>query len=450
LSTLVFTDLKALAVLASDGAGAVPPPTWADPFWRLDAMIKTKAITFFFATVVAVTAQAVEDKTEPAQQWKAGVATAMITPQLPLPMAGYAARKEPAIGTEQDLFAKALALQDGEGNRTVFITLDLIGVREELRAHVADQVLEKYQLPPEALLINASHTHCGPQYDAEEAKDYFDALKQTLVKLVGEALDRLETATLTYSHARCSVAMNRRTLTDRGYSNHPNPDGPVDHSVPVLSIQSSQGELRAVVFGYACHNTTMSFRKWLGDYAGYAQEYFEQDHPGVAALFMMGCGGDQNPYPRGELKYAQAHGRSLATAIEAALEVNQTRPLHRRVLQGPLVCALETVELDYTDSDRTALAYPIQVIRFGDDLTLVALASEVTVDYSLRLKFELTKPAGPAVWVAGYSNLYAGYIPSRRVLLEGGYEAASRPWEPTLEERIVAKVHTMIKSMVTK
>ena len=36
-----------------------------------------------------------------------------------------------------------------------------------------------------------------------------------------------------------------------------------------------------------------------------------------------------------------------------------------------------------------------------------------------------------------------GYIPSRRVLLEGGYEAESRPWQPTLEERIVAKVHEL-------
>ena len=65
------------------------------------------------------------------------------------------------------------------------------------------------------------------------------------------------------------------------------------------------------------------------------------------------------------------------------------------------------------------------------------------VDYSLRLKSELSSATGPAIWIAGYSNAMEGYIPSRRVLLEGGYEAESRPWQPTLEERIVAKVHEL-------
>jgi hypothetical protein len=184
--------------------------------------------------------------------------------------------------------------------------------------------------------------------------------------------------------------------------------------------------------------------KWLGDYAGYAQEYFEADHPGVTAMFMMGCGGDQNPYPRSELKYARMHGRSLATAVEAALEVNQRTLLHQMPVRGPLRSVLETVDLEFRESDREDFAYPVQVIRFGDDLMLVALGNEVVVDYSLRLKSELATGDGPAVWVAGYSNVYAGYIPSQRVLLEGGYEARSRPWKPELEERIIGKVHELV------
>ena len=238
--------------------------------------------------------------------------------------------------------------------------------------------------------------------------------------------------------------MNRRTPTDGGFRNHPNPNGRVDHSVPVLSVRDPDGKLRAIVFGYACHNTTMGFRRWLGDYAGYAQEYLEADHAGVTALFMMGCGGDQNPYPRSELKYAQRHGRTLATAVEAALEVNQRTPRHQRTLTGSLQSTLETVDLKFAVADRPDFAYPVQVIRIGNGLTLIALGSEVVVDYSLRLKSELTRVDGPAIWVAGYSNVYAGYIPSRRVLLEGGYEARSRPWQPDLEQRIVRTVHTLV------
>ena len=383
---------------------------------------------------------AAESAQSESMEWKAGVASARITPEKPLRMAGYAGRKEPAEGTEQDLFAKALAVEDQGGNRVVFLTLDLIGVIDQLRADVTKEVQEKFNLPPQALLMNASHTHCGPAYGRDDAKAYYDTLAQTLVKTIGQSLEGLQPAKLSWSTARCSVAMNRRTPSATGYRNHPNPNGLVDHQVPVLRVDDPKGELKAVMFGYACHNTTMGFRKWLGDYAGFAQEYFEKDHPGVTALFMMGCGGDQNPYPRSELHYAHKHGRSLATAVEAALEVNQRALRHQHPLHGPLKAAYETVRLEYLpEKKREPWDYPVQVIQFGNDLTIVALGTEVVVDYSLRIKQELFEPEGPAIWVAGYSNVYSGYIPSKRVLLEGGYEA-SRPYKPDVEERIIGKV----------
>jgi hypothetical protein len=59
-------------------------------------------------------------------------------------------------------------------------------------------------------------------------------------------------------------------------------------------------------------------------------------------------------------------------------------------------------------------------VQFGRDLTLVALGGEAVVDYALRLKRDL---AGTAVgWVAGYSNDCFGYLGSKRVITEGGYE----------------------------
>jgi neutral ceramidase len=80
------------------------------------------------------------------------------------------------------------------------------------------------------------------------------------------------------------------------------------------------------------------------------------------------------------------------------------------------------------------------VVKLGRDLTLVALGSEVVVDYSLRLKRELAGTAG--VWMAGYSNDYSGYIPSLRVLKEGGYEAAAG-WAEDVEDRIIKAVQEL-------
>jgi len=375
--------------------------------------------------------------------WKAGVATAVITPAKPMRMAGYGGRIKPATGKDQDLFGKALAIEDKKGNRVVFITLDLIGVTAELRMAVEQGVREKYKLPPHALVMNASHTHCGPAYGRPEVKDYFDGLVKKLVATVGRAIETSEPALLSYAHAKCGFAMNRRTPTDEGYRNHPNPKGPVDHSVPVLRVDNAEGKLKAVMFGYACHNTSVGYLRWLGDYAGFAQKYFEADYPGVAAMFMMGCGGDQNPYPRGTAEWAAKHGRALCTAVEAALEVTQRTLRHQNQIQGPLKSVMETVPLEFTTKDRENFDYPVQVIQFGNDLSMITLGNEVVIDYVLRLKRELGRADGPEIWVSGYSNVYSGYIPSKRVLLEGGYEARSRPWKDALEERIIAKVHEL-------
>jgi hypothetical protein len=222
----------------------------------------------------------------------------------------------------------------------------------------------------------------------------------------------------------------------------PNPNGPVDHDVPALRIEAEDGTLRATLFGYACHNTCLGFYNWCGDYAGYAQEYLQANRKGFQAMFLMGCAGDQNPYPRRsgivpgvtDLGLAQMHGRSLANAVEMALTANP------RPVLGPIRAAYEEIKLDYAKPGRTAHDYPVHVVKLGDSLEIVALGSEVVVDYSLRLKREL---AGKApVWVAAYSNDYTGYVPSLRVQKEGGYEAAAG-WADDTEERIVKKAHEL-------
>ncbi len=427
-------------------------------------------------------------KPEPAV-WKAGAASVVITPEEPTWMAGYAGRYKPSEGKFQDLFAKALALEDATGVRLVIVTTDLIGIPRALRDAVEKAVGQKHRLPPQALLMNASHTHSGPVvrsgksfYDLPPAQQqrvdkYAAGLHEKLVALVGQALADLAPARLGYCHARAGFAMNRRLPSPRGYQNSPNPDGPVDHDVPVLRVERPDGKLRAILFGYACHNTTLGLYQFSGDYAGYAQEYVERAHPGATALFLIGCGADQNPYPRSKLELADQHGRTLATAVEAAL-----LPQPRRIA-GRLRMAIQEVPLEFAaiptheellklrdkgnpnekrhaemlleqlqkGGIRSSYPYLVQVIRFGDDLVLVALAGEVVVDYSLRLKREL---AGPAVWVAGYSNDVFAYVPSTRVLKEGGYEAAGAvtysslpgPFAPKIEGQIVDKAHELLRA----
>jgi hypothetical protein len=109
-------------------------------------------------------------------------------------------------------------------------------------------------------------------------------------------------------------------------------------------------------------------------------------------------------------------------------------------------------ELKEAGKIRPTYPYLVQVIEFGDDLTMVALAGEVVVDYSLRLKAELP---GPHVWVAAYCNDVFGYLPSLRVLQEGGYEGGGAmrytplpgPFAPSVEKRVVDKVHELVNKV---
>ncbi len=450
-----------------------------------------RSITIFCLCLVVPLSSRVSAETS--TPWKAAAGAVSITPDEPVWMAGYASRDKPSEGKVHDLFAKVLVVEDSDGHRLAIVTTDLIGITPELRFGV-EVIADKFGLSPESLLMNASHTHCGPELrgdrlvrfgiDAEYAAMSHAYVRQVATKiggLIGQTIGRLEESRLVYSHARAGFAMNRRLPTPGGFINSPNPEGPVDHNVPVLRVESAEGKLTAVLFGYACHATTLSFQQLCGDYPGFAQAYLEESHPGTVALFLNGCSGDQNPYPRRSLALAQQHGRALANGVETALETKSIREI-----DGPLSVALEyttlkfagpptreEIEAELSSSNKyerfhgQALLeelkqtgevrieydrFPIQAVQFGDDLTLVAICGEVVVDYALRLKRELAGDNQNLIWVAGYSNYVFGYLPSERVLREGGYEGARAmtyttfpgPFDPSVEDRVVAKVNELV------
>ncbi len=417
----------------------------------------------------------------PRSPWKAGVAVVDITPQAPVWMAGFAARTCPPQGVALPLHAKALALEDERGSRAVLVSLDVLGVTAPLAASVAEDVRRRHGLPREALLINASHTHCGPvvgdtlsvAYELTDGqwsavREYEQELARKVTDVIGEALRRLRPGRLYFGQGEAGFAANRRVQFT--------PEGPVDHSVPVLRVEGDGGRCLAVAFGYACHNTTLQadFCRFHGDYAGVAQAAVEKRNPGASALFVAGCGADANPKPRGTLELVERHGTALADAVEATRLTPVSGPL--RVAYGevdlpfapppgrsewearsrgddPYVRRHAGLMLEALDRDgrlQSVQPEPVQLWRFGRDLTLIALGGEVVVDYALRLKRDYPNER---LWVAGYSNDVFGYVPSRRVLEEGGYEGGGAmiyygkpgPFAPEVEERIHQKVRRLME-----
>jgi hypothetical protein len=400
-------------------------------------------------------------------------------------MAGYAARKTQSQGATSRLYAKALVLDDGSGKKAVLVTTDLLGLTGRVANRIAEETRRRYGISRDRLLLNSSHTHCGPVLDdmlavaydltPQEWRDideYTEELTRKIVDVIGAASKQMHTVTLRFGHGSAGFAANRRTSFD--------PNGPVDHDVPFLRVSDSQGKATALVFGYACHNTTIGAEhcKFDGDYAGYAQAALQESNPGALAFFVMGCGADANPKPRGALEQAQQHGTELADAVRKI--ENSGAPVH-----GPLRTAFGIAELRFaeppskeellkrvTDSNEYVRRHarlllrnlarngrldpfypdPIQVWSFGSDLTLIALGGEVVVDYALELK---RKYGAEKLWVAGYSNDVFGYVPSVRVLHEGGYEGGGAmmyygqtgPFHDSVETAIYSKIDELMKQV---
>jgi hypothetical protein len=429
--------------------------------------------------------------TESDAPWRAGLARACITPHKPLWLAGYGGRDHPSEGTLHDIWIKALALQDAEGHRCVLLTTDLCGMPKWMDEQVCAALKESHGLERSQVRITNSHNHCAPavrgdledyygwtEAEKQDVYEYSDWLAEQITATMRAALDDLSPAVLSAGEGVCTFAVNRRSNREAdvpGLRARGEPlKGPVDHSVPVLAVRSPEGKLRAVVFGYACHNTTLSFYQWCGDYAGFAQIALETAHPDAQAMFVDGCGGDQNPLPRRTVELCEKYGRELAASVESVLQ-HDMRPL-----QPQLRTAFEFVELDFErnptraeletyvtgtnairarwarrmlthlDSGQpfaTSYPYAVQAWHIGDQLW-IALGGEALVDYSLRFKSEY----GERTWVTSYFADLTAYIPSRRNWDEGGYEVAylheymlpADRWAPDIEERIAAAVERLV------
>lgn len=427
--------------------------------------------------------------------WRAGVAQTKITPEGSYWMGGYASRKKPSEGTDLDLRAKALALEDAHGKRMVIVTFDLLVITPQMSSAIFKGARQRHGLEPAQILLNCSHTHCGPELRlyretlhnipkplVVKLADYVDWLNDRVVDMIGEALENLEPARLNASESTATFAINRRAnrgaeLTKR----HAEGTllGPVDHQVPVLRVENKQGRSLAILFGYACHNTIMSFFKTSGDYAGYAQKFIEEDHSGAVAMFVMGAGGDQNPHPRRKVEHLSLHGRALADAVNRALKGPQTAVTSRlrfarqdAFLKFQPPPDRETLEKQAKDRNQyrrwkallllgrmnagikpaSKFDLPVQAVRFGDEILLGAIGGEVVIDYALRFKKEFGGKDKPMMWFAGYSTDVSFYLPSLRVLKEGGYEGGGHmvytqftgPFEEDVEERTFRAIRSVV------
>jgi hypothetical protein len=394
--------------------------------------------------------------------WSAGTSKVKITPPKLGWMTGYGSRNKPADGVEQDLWVRALALRDPAGQRAVMVAADILGFPPALNREIRGAA-SRLGLGEADLMLTASHTHAGPAVTErpsreifhglgpEESKgidEYMAWLRERVLEAVAAALQDLAPAELGFARGSARVGMNRRLRQANGsYRIADNPEGPVDPDVPVLRVTRA-GRPPAVVFTYACHCTTLGgdFYRYHGDWSGVACQKLEEGMgPGSVALFATGCGADLNPSPRGKLEMAVRHGETMAAVVGGAAGSGLERvvgaletayrtldlPLEKAPPRDLLEKGLTSTNvyrkrhsqemLKLLDAGKLPASVPLPLQRWSlGGLTIVAIGGETCVEYALRIKHEL----GPSrTWVVGYANEVPCYIPSEKVLAEGGYEA---------------------------
>lgn len=409
-----------------------------------------------------------------------GVSKIDITPDYPIRLSGYGARKKETAEVIQNIWAKCLTIVPPNQPPFVFLCVENCAVPEHITETVAQQLQIKYNVPRCQFTLSVTHTHSAPflsgaletlfgqQIPTEHQNrinQYTAELTEKLLLVVRSALSKIEVGQLSWGRGSVHFAKNRRTE-----------DGPVDHDLPVMLAYRYNGEPMAIWCSYACHTTTLAFNTINGDWAGYAMSELEAKHTTAMAFVSIGCAGDANPYPRGEYGHAEQHGQTVAQEVNRLMET-ALKPLDLRAMEGEIKwiklpfdtlptrvewqkrvkeggaigyhAEVQLAKIDAGQNLQPNLSYAIQIWRFGTDLSIVFLAGEVVVDFALRLKDELDEEK---LWLNAYCNDLPAYIPSARILKEGGYEGKTamiyfnRPthFKPEVEELVISTVHELL------
>ncbi|HEX3599694.1 MAG TPA: neutral/alkaline non-lysosomal ceramidase N-terminal domain-containing protein, partial [Lacipirellulaceae bacterium] len=452
--------------------------------WNFVLSIRCSLIVFAatLATAIITRGTIAAAPPEPTE-YEVGLAKVDITPDTPIRLSGFASRLTESVGVREHIFARAMAVRTAaDGEPAVLVTVDSLCIPAYIRDEIAHRLKSKKNIANERLAICSTHCHTTPMVSnalmtlfgrpiPPEHIEHIDRYTKELIDKIEQAalaaLDDLKPARLAYGIGNVGFSINRRTK-----------GGPVDHDLPVMSILAADGKVRGIWVDYACHCVVLSDFKVSGDWAGYAAEEIERQHPDAVALLSVGCGADSNPqsgvvFDKGEV--AQGYGQEVATEVDRLLRSPMT------TVTGPVICQLQTItlplqrlptreawaerakaatadgyyakvqlaHLDAGEKLPTTVAYPVQTWKFGKSLAAVFLSGEVVVDYSLRLKKEFD---ASRLWMNAYANDDPAYIPSERVLKEGGYEGGGAmiyyglpaPFAPGLEDKIIAAVSAQL------
>ncbi|MCL6516653.1 neutral/alkaline non-lysosomal ceramidase N-terminal domain-containing protein [Alicyclobacillus sp.] len=410
-----------------------------------------------------------------------------ITPRTPVPLAGFAHRTGVSEGVAHPLYLRAFVLAQG-GVRVVWITADLIWWGPELAGRLRRRISDGWSIPQAHVLLHATHNHSGPQTTARFTaplgrpdEEYIRQLEAAAAEAVAAASGHLEPVSLAVGTGVWGAGVNRRRVIDGVSRMAPNPEGPNDPRVTVLSFVRPNGRPKALWVHATCHPTTTDDNRVSPDFPGVAMDALEALlGGGTVAGFLQGFCGDVRPNltRNGEfIRGTQADVEHVAgQLVDAVGEVLHT-PL--RDAGAPLLKVTEwDVPLRYArvpgedelgqaascpgirgewakrlmaERERRCTSVPLHLttVRLTGGIGFVAADAEMVCDYGLNLR----RISQGRLLPVGYTNGMIGYVPTAGQIREGGYEpyescfyfALPSPFDERIEAAILDAFHHIEK-----
>jgi hypothetical protein len=294
--------------------------------------------------------------------------------------------------------------------------------------------------------------------DHEWDREYAALVKDSLVRAVKEARDKLEPARIAFGQGVAMANLNRRAKDVNGQvSLGLNPDGPVDRQIGLMRLERPDGSVIALVANYAMHGTVMNGQNLLisGDGPGTVTAYLEQKM-GAPVLYVNGAAGNIAPiysvYPDPKSGHLSQFNVLLGDRILAAARSmgagtgDVTMWVGEKPIDTPQKEGLvwpEELSQYSAAAVRPMVRLPVRFLRINDTLVWAApveLFCEIAMAVRQQSPFAHT-------FYFGYTNGWFGYLPTAEAFAEGGYEPRTSPFTARAEADVAQGVIAFVQGM---
>jgi hypothetical protein len=421
-----------------------------------------------------------------AQELRAGAAQVRITPAEPQPLAGYF-RERLSTGVHDDLWAKALVLDDG-AERLAVVVCDVIVVPDGVVEKARRLVQAQTGIPGERVFISATHTHTAPDVKGRFA----EWLPGRIAEAVAAAAKSPQPARVAHAAgSEPSLVFNRRFfMTDGTVGWNPGkrnpriirPAGPVDPRVSVITVDSESGAPIATLVNYALHLDTVGGTELSADYPYTLSRLVSGARGGGVTMFSIGCAGNVNHFDVTDARPQKGHeeaariGTVLAGQVIRTLaglepvreprlraartvlklpavphtseELQWSRAVAARWDKGENLPFLDIVKarrvLDLESRNNAPCEAEVQALAAGGDIAWVGLPGEIFVE--LGLDIQRASPFRHTV-VVSLANGSLGYFPNRKAWPEGNYEVVTARCAESSGERMVEAALRLLEEL---